>query len=114
MEIKSGIRVVSTDLSKASVQDTKSTTTKRLVAAQDTFEDASRKSHYFNGRLLTADSLSREQNSSRNKTPAPGALFQGVFLQRGRVQTDSDFQENDTLALRFILAAGIHIRKKDD
>jgi len=102
MEIRkpSGIHVP--EMPSEPQQSAKSDLGKNL-SLRDVFENSSvanqrfGKNNYFSGRLLTAESLTEEQNYKTGKMAAVFDLFRrysAVLLQQGRVQTDNDWNES--------------------
>jgi hypothetical protein len=94
----------------------KTQSAKRITPIHDTFEDFSTKNTassaaYFTGKLLTPESMNEEQTYLKKVMLDPRSYFSSVRLQQGRVQLDSDFNEDSSLKM---YSRQDFIKKDDD
>jgi hypothetical protein len=80
----------------------KTQSAKRISPVRDTFEHFSTRNTassaaYFTGKLLTEESMNEEQTYMKKVMFDPRSYFSSVRLQQGRVELDSDFNEDSSL-----------------
>jgi len=75
---------------------------RKIAPIRDTYEDGSRRNEsfpdYFSGKRLKASSFQQEQSYRHNATFDLQKFFLALLLQQGRVQLDSDSNENESIS----------------
>ena len=88
---------------------------RKITPIRDTYEDGSRRNElhpsYFSGKLLKASSFQQEQSYRHNSTFDLQKFFLALLLQQGRVQLDSDSNENESISKR--IRAECSVRRSD-
>lgn len=119
MQIKPILRTQSIQTLSPPEPTRKLESARKIAPIRDAYEDVSKRNdlfsavpRFYSGKLLTRESLKHEQNYRHNVTFDPRKYFLSVVLQQGRVQLDSDFNENDSLkSARYTEAT---VKKSDD
>ena len=120
MEIKKALGIHLPEVPPKAESEAKSKTRKALSPQRDQFENISianqrfGRNSYFSGKLLTVDSLTKEQNYTHGKfTFDLFKRFSSVHLQQGRVQTDNDWNESAGNK-DYLKESAPHVHRDDD